>query len=148
MTQRTSDIFSEFDRIRERMAEAWRQVLGPPGAPRYCAPIIEPYTDVYETKDKVVVVMELAGIADEELEIIVDGRNLIIHGQRPALQGEPNRLYSQMEICCGPFERNLFLPADVDPDGIKASYQNGFFEIALPKVKRQISRQVRVVARQ
>jgi HSP20 family protein len=147
MTQQTSDMFTEFDRIRERMAEAWQQVLGPAGASRFCPPVIEPPTDVYETKETVVVVMDLAGIADEEVEILVEGRNLTIHGERTPLQGRSGRLYSQIEICCGPFERSLSLPAEVDPDDVKVSYRNGFFEISLPKAKRPVSRQIRIVAR-
>lgn len=147
MTLRASDIFSEYDRIRERMAEAWRQVIGPPGAPRFYPPLIEPATDVYETDEDVIVILELAGIADQEVEILVDGRDLTVRGERAALQGRPGRLYSQMEICFGPFERALLLPSEVEPDAARASYRDGFLEIVLPKAKRQVTRQVRIVAR-
>ena len=77
MKQRTTDIFSDFERIRERMEQAWRQVLGPPGAPRFCSPLIEPSIDVYETDDEVVVVTEIAGISEEEVKIVVDGKMLV-----------------------------------------------------------------------
>ena len=148
MTQRTSDIFTEFERrIHDRMAQAWRQMIGPPGAPHFCPPAIEPTADVYETNDEVVVVVELAGIADQEVEIIVEGRQLTVCGERTPVPGRAGRLYSQMEICFGPFERTLSLPKDVDPDGAKTNYHDGFLEIVLPKVKRQVSRQVRIVAR-
>jgi len=63
MKQQTTDIFSDFERIQERMEQAWRQVLGPPGAPRFSSPLIEPSVDVYETDDEVVVVAEIAGIS-------------------------------------------------------------------------------------
>jgi HSP20 family protein len=147
MTQHASDIFSEFSRINERMAQAWRVVIGPPGGPHFCLPVIEPAADVYETNDDVVVVVELAGIADQEVEIIINGRDFTVRGERAALQGQPGRLYAQMEICFGPFERSLLLPTEVDPDGAKASYHDGFLQITFPKVKRQVSRQVRIVAR-
>ena len=147
MTQRTSDIFSEFERIRERMEQAWRQVIGPPGAPRFCSPVIEPSVDVYETDDEVVVMVEIAGISDEEVEIEVDGRTLLLRGQRKARPGRPHRLYSQMEISHGPFQRELLLPSEVDPDSIHASYEDGMLEIVLPKVGRKLSRQVTIVAR-
>jgi len=148
MTQRASDIFTEFERrIQDRLAQAWRQVVGPPGAPGFCPPAIEPAADVYETEGEIVVMVELAGIANQEVEIIVQGRQLTVCGERTPLPGRPGRLYSQMEICFGPFERTLSLPGDVDPDGAKASYHDGFLEIVLPRVKRQVSRQVRIVAR-
>ena len=147
MSQRASDIFSEFERIRERMQEAWRQVIGPPGAPRFCAPVIEPSVDVYETDGEVVVVMEMAGIKGEEVEVEVDGKTLIVRGERRPAGGRPQRLYSQMEICQGPFQRELFLPAEVNPDEARASYSGGMLEIVLPKVGQTLSRRVRIVAR-
>lgn len=147
MSQRTSDIFSEFERIRERMEQAWRQVIGPPGAPRFCAPLIEPSVDVYETDDEVVVVVEIAGISDEEVEVEVDGKMLLLRGERRPSAGRPRRLYSQMEICHGPFQRELLLPAEVNPDETQATYRGGMLEVVLPKVGRRLSRQVRIVAR-
>ena len=147
MKQRTADIFSEFERIRERMEQAWRQVIGPPGSPRFCAPIIEPPIDVYETENEVIVLVEIAAISQEEVEVTVEGKTLLIRGERRPTPGRPGRLYSQMEICYGPFQRELFLPADVDPDGAQATYDQGLLEIVLPKVRGRVSRQVTIVAR-
>ncbi len=147
MTQRASDVFSEFERIRERMQQAWSQVIGPPGAPRFCAPIIEPAVDVYETDDEVVVVVEIAGIADEEVHVEVEGKALVLSGERRPLGGRPRRLYSQMEVCHGPFQREILLPAEVNPDQARATYNAGMLEIVMPKVGRTLSRQVRIVAR-
>ncbi len=146
MSQRASDIFSEFERIRERMNTAWQHVVGPPGSPRFCAPVIEPPVDVYETEDDIVVVVEIAGIPDEEVEVLVDGRTLIVRGERRAAGGA-RRLYSQMEICQGPFQRDLLLPSEVNPEAAKASYNAGLLEIVLPKVGHKLSRHVRIVAR-
>ncbi|MBI2913786.1 MAG: Hsp20/alpha crystallin family protein [Chloroflexi bacterium] len=147
MTQRASDVFSEFERIRERMQQAWSQVIGPPGAPRFCAPIIEPAVDVYETDDEVVVVVEIAGIADEEVQVEVEGKALVLSGERRSLGGRPRRLYSQMEVCHGPFQREILLPAEVNPERARATYNAGMLEIVMPKVGRKLSRQVRIVAR-
>ncbi len=147
MTQRAADIFAEFDRIKVRMTQIWQQALGPPGAPRFCPPLLEPAVDVYETAEQVVVLVELAGIAEQEVEISVEGRSFTLRGERAPRPGHPGRLYSQMEICFGPFERLLTLPAEVDADGTKAHYGDGFLEITLPKARRQVSRQVRITPR-
>lgn len=147
MKQRTADIFSDFERIRERMEQAWSQVLGPPGAPRFCSPLIEPPVDVYETDDEVVVLVELAGLLEEEVEIAVDGRVLIVSGERKPGSGRPKRLYSQMEICHGPFRRELLLPAEVDPNQARAGYAQGMLEVVLPKVPRRVHQHVKLVLR-
>ena len=147
MKERTADILADFERIRERMEQAWRQVLGPPGSTRFCPPLIEPAVDVYETEREVVVVVEMAGISEGEVDITIDGRTLVISGERKPTAGRPGRLYSQMEICHGPFRRELLLPIDVDPDGARVEYSRGMLEIVLPKVRRPAGRPVRIVVR-
>jgi len=147
MKERTADIFGDFERIRERMEQAWRQVLGPPGSPRFCPPVIEPAVDVYETEREVVVVAEMAGISEGEVEITVHGRTLVVSGERKPNPGRPGRLYSQMEICHGPFRRKLLLPTEVNPNGARVEYSRGMLEIVLPKVRRRTGRPVRIVVR-
>ncbi len=147
MAQRTASIFSDFERIRERMEQAWRQVIGPPGAPRFCAPVIEPSVDVYETETEVIVVVEIAGIGDQEVEMSVEGKTLLIRGERVPGPGRPGRRYYQMEICHGPFQRELMLPSDVDPDGARATYEQGLLEIVLPKVESRVSHGVKIMVR-
>jgi HSP20 family protein len=143
--ERATDLFSDFERIRERMEQAWQQVLGPPGAPRFSAPLIDIAVDVYETDDEVIVAAEIAGISEEEVEIVVDGKVLILSGERNPASSQPGRLYSQMEVCHGPFRRELVLPADVDPDRARATYAQGMLEIVLPKAPRKVSRNVKIV---
>jgi len=138
------DIFSELEGVRLRMERTWQQMLGPPGSPRFRRPVIEPPADVYETAESVVVVVEIAGIDDQDVEISVEGNTLTIRGQREDRQRHPRRLYTQMEISCGPFERILSLPAEVDASRATATYDDGFLEIVLPKVKRQVNRYVRI----
>ena len=147
MTKQATDIFSDFERIRERIEQAWRQVLGPPGSPRFGSPLIEPSVDVYETETEVVVVVEIAGISEEEVGIVVDGRRLILSGERKPGAAEPKRLYSQMEICHGPFRRELLLPAEGNPEEARAGYSQGLLQIVLPKVTRHVNRHVKFVVR-
>jgi HSP20 family protein len=141
------DIFSDFEQIRQRMAHTWRQGLGPPGSPRFCPPVIEPATDVYETADNVVVVVEIAGVSAEEIDISVEGKTLTVRGEREDRQRHLSRLYHQMEICCGLFERSVTLPSEVDPQRASATYSDGILAIVLPKVQQQLARRVRVVIR-
>lgn len=148
MSQRTNDIFSEFDRIRERMEQAWRQMAGPPGAPRFCDPLIEPPVDIYETDSEIIVVVEIAGITEDEVEITIEGRTLLLEGERRPEARRPGRLYSQMEISHGPFRRELLLPADVNADEAKAEYARGLLEIAIPKVPAQTTGPSKVAVRQ
>ena len=109
------------------------------------APVVwEPSVDVYETERDIVVLAELAGVKQDEIAIVIDGHNLVIRGQRKNTPREKQRAYYQMEIQRGFFERTISLPDAVDPDKVKASYEDGIVEIVLPKARREKTLRVRV----
>lgn len=148
MTNPTDQFLAEFDRVRERVHQAWHELLGPPGSPRFRPPVIAPPVDVYETEESVVVLMELAGINEQEVRITIAGDRLTIRGEREDRQATPGRLYTQMEICCGAFERTVTLPAEVDADKTTGTYHDGFLEIVLRRAQRPLNRQVRITLRE
>ena len=105
----------------------------------------EPAIDIYETEEDVVVLVELAGVKQDEIEIVVDGNTLVIRGERKEAQLRSKRTYYQMEIHKGLFERSILLPAMVDPDKTKASYEDGLLEIVLPKVWQEQTIRVKIL---
>jgi HSP20 family protein len=96
-----------------------------------------PPVDVYYTDDPptAVVKVEVAGADPDALSLEVKGRELVVSGVRRAGQPE-GRLYQQLEIAYGPFRRAVALGADVDPDGAKATYDDGILRVELPLVSR------------
>jgi HSP20 family protein len=150
MTRKTADMFSQFEHIRERMDQAYRRVLGGPGGPGgpgFGVAYLEPATDVYETDEEVVVLVELAGIPNAELQLEVEGRVLYLQGERRPLAGRPGMRYSQIEISHGLFRRELLLPAEVNAESASATYHDGILEVVLPKARTGANRQLRIVAR-
>lgn len=144
--QRQTNAFSDFQSLQEQVAKMWEQLRsGSPGSLRFCLPMLEPPVDVYETANAVVVLLELAGIRDEQVELEVLNDSLIVRGQRIDRHNRGQRRYVQMEICYGPFERILPLPAQVNAEGAQVSYDDGFLEIVLPKVTAQVVHRVRIM---
>lgn len=92
----------------------------------------EPAVDICETENELTVVAELAG-TNEDIEIVIDSNTLVIRGTREEVCCGYRRLYHQLEIATGPFERGLQLPIPVDPDGAQISYEDGLLRITLPK---------------
>jgi len=90
-----------------------------------------PPTDVFEVEDAVIVRVEIAGMAEADFAILLDGHNLSIRGFRPDVS--ERRAYYQMEIRFGEFSVDIELPAPVDIDRVEAVYQNGFLKVTLPK---------------
>ncbi len=101
----------------------------------------QPRADVCETHDAVIVIVELAGLTEDEIERQVkvtlssDDRALRISGHRdePSLPDERVACH-QLEIMFGPFERIVPLPnAGLIRDSISAHYRSGLLRITLPK---------------
>jgi HSP20 family protein len=90
-----------------------------------------PPTDVFETDEAVVVRVEIAGMAESDFIIVLDGHSLSIRGIRPDVS--ERRAYYQMEIRFGEFSVDIELPSPVEVDKVEAIYQNGFLRVILPK---------------
>lgn len=149
MTRRITQNFSDTGaHIQEHLGRARGELFGnAPGSPNFGVLHMEPPVDVYETRANVVVSVELAGILEEEVEVIVEGRMMIIRGQRKALSGPAERAYHLMEIGHGPFQREIQLPCEVNPEELRDVYRDGILQITLPKAQTTRGRQLRIVVR-
>ena len=93
-----------------------------------------PHTDVYETPEEILVVMDLAGVRRDEIHLEVSRKAIKISGRRDqkALLGTTR--FRLAEIAYGNFERHLSLPAPVDGEKIEAAYKDGLLEIRMIKL--------------
>jgi HSP20 family protein len=92
-----------------------------------------PATDAYETEDGFVVQMELAGMEPGQIEVVTDGKVLLVRGLRKDVSATGKKHFHNMEINVGPFERRLNLSVDVDPHSAVAHYRSGFLYISFRK---------------
>ena len=131
------DLFANFERMRREMDELFGDVFGAGGRGWDARGAFSPAVDVYYAGDppRAVVRAELAGIRASELELEIRGRELILAGQRRPADTTEERVYQQLEVQHGPFRRVVALGADVDPDGAKASYEDGILTVELPLAK-------------
>ena len=96
----------------------------------------QPALDVYETPDKVVVIVELSGVRPEEIDLTVKGDELIISGMKPDPTPEGAIACHVMEIQRGKFLRRVQLSAHVDRERITATCKSGILVIELPKEEK------------
>jgi HSP20 family protein len=97
----------------------------------------KPLCDVSESDREVIVVADLAGVSVDNIDIQVQNNVLLIRGIRGEPPGAPPTNYHLMEISYGTFEREIPLPGRVDAEAAKATYDEGFLEIRLPKIAKE-----------
>jgi HSP20 family protein len=97
-----------------------------------------PPADVYYEADpgRIVVRLEIPGVEREEINLLVDRRQVVVRGERRFPRAS-TRSYQQVELDYGPFERRLQLAVDIDPDKTTASYDNGILEVHLALAQRE-----------
>ncbi len=94
----------------------------------------KPQMDIYETPDQILVLVEIAGVNKEDLELEISNKAVRIYGNRAEFPRGENAKYRLAEIQYGRFERILYLPAPIDPEVVSASYSNGFLQIRMAKL--------------
>jgi len=132
------DLFAGFERMRREMDELFGDVFDRALAPRRAG--FTPRVDGYYTQSPpaAVIAIDLAGITVDELSVDVQGRVVRIAGRRPPAIAA-GRVYQQLEIEHGPFERVIELGADVEQEAARATYVEGMLEIELPIARRNVT---------
>jgi HSP20 family molecular chaperone IbpA len=92
-----------------------------------------PDADTYETVAAIEIVVDLAGVDEDDFEVQLFEDALVVEGRRqlPACEGEA--VYHAANVRQGPFRVELPLPAPVDAERVEAHYDRGLLRITLPK---------------
>ncbi len=92
-----------------------------------------PVFDMYETKDELVLKLELPGVREKDVSLSITGDVLTVKGERAFDQEQKDENYVHVERVYGKFERSIQLPMPVQADRVKATYRDGVLEVKLPK---------------
>lgn len=90
-------------------------------APR---PMFLPPADIYETRDNIVVLTEMPGVALDGVDITLERRVLTIRG-RSATNDHAGYQRVYNEYADGDYERAFTLSENIDRDRIEATLRNG-----------------------
>ena len=95
-----------------------------------------PEADMYETEDSIILIVNLAGVAKEHIEVSYYDGYVSVSGKRILTfpSGTPIR-HHQLEIGSGTFERIFRIPCSVNPEAIEAVLQDGLLTVQMAKVR-------------
>jgi HSP20 family protein len=106
-------------------------------------PTFMPSTDIYETEDGLVLLLDMPGVSKDGVNITLDKRVLRITG-KSAHHAPGDFSLAHAEYQDGMFERSFTISEAVDGDRISASMTHGVLRLALPKAKPAIVRKIAV----
>jgi HSP20 family protein len=103
-----------------------------------------PAVDIFEEQDNLVVKAELPGVPKEGITVDIQGRRLTLKGERCADNEVKEENFYRRERSYGRFERVFTLPDEVDPESVKAEYNDGVLKITVPRPEIRKPKQVTV----
>jgi len=116
------------EEIEELFADLWQ-------VPRFAGLHrgFRPNVDSFLTEDprELTVVVDLPGVDPASLKVVAQERTLVVAGERARAKVE-GAIYQQMEIEYGPFQRQIRLSEDVDPEAARARFDRGVLTVTLP----------------
>ena len=108
--------------------DAWGRVRARPME----SPFFRPPADVVETENAYHVTIEVPGVGDDEMEVLVHPDALVVSGRRRC-HGVAGAQYHLAEIRYGPFRFDMALPGDADTSAVEATTDQGLLRLTVPK---------------
>ena len=106
-----------------------------------------PVSDVVETGDALHFWLELPGLDQRDLDVRIEGDELLVAGALPPDREQRGEQYHRVERSSGRFARRFALPQDVDRGSIDAKYRGGVLRIAVAKRSQERAGPIRVPVR-
>jgi HSP20 family molecular chaperone IbpA len=102
-----------------------------------------PYTDIYETDQALVVVMEIPGVDKKDIDIKLEKNEISIEGRVDFNKYEKFKpTYTEYNV--GHFSRSFRLSSEIDQSAIDANVADGVLTLNLPKVPEAAPRKIQI----
>jgi HSP20 family protein len=105
---------------------------------------VGPFFDLSETKDTLVLRVNLPGVDSKDLEISISGNRLTLKGRRQEETVKDTGRYHTVERRFGSFSRTLNIPCKVKVDDIQATLKDETLEIVMPKCGDEESKGIKI----
>lgn len=136
MTLTRWDPFNDLVKLQERMNRLFEDSMRRSGRDTeegFSSGAWTPAVDIFETPDAVVLVADLPGIEQKDIDIRVESNTLTLRGERRMKSEVRQENYHRIERAYGAFYRSFTLPSTIDQERIRAEHKNGILEVVLPK---------------
>lgn len=94
---------------------------------------VAPASEASSGDDAYRISMELPGVAEDDIELSVQGGVVTVKGEKKTEREEKGDTWYFSERQYGAFSRSFRLPEDADPEGVKAALREGVLTVTLPR---------------
>ena len=119
--------------LARHMTDLMQRILHSGFCPGSKRPDWTPSIDVCEAGSHYEVIVELAGVRTEDIQVYMEAGRLVICGVRGDPMPGAKVGLLQMEIERGTFRRHVHLPADIDEERVEATFRDGLLRIRVSK---------------
>jgi HSP20 family protein len=133
--------FNEMDQLRQRLG----RVFGDVDTREFSPDTTWPRTSVYETKDALVLVAEVPGLNEKDLEITLKEDVLTLAGERKLNVPDGYQVHRQ-ERRPARFSRSFTVAHRLASEGLTAELKDGVLTVRLPKQPEEQPRKIQIKA--
>jgi len=103
-----------------------------------------PVVDIYENDETLVVKLELPGVDKNDISVDLKDGVLTLSGKRSHEKEVKEENYYRKERAYGSFHRSFNVPAEIDPDKVKAEFKDGILKVEIPKPEEKKPKKIAV----
>ena len=103
-----------------------------------------PPVDIYEDEHNITLKLEVPGIDEKDIDVLIENTTLSVHGERKIEKEEKEENFRRVERQYGEFTRSFTMPSSVDLAQVSAHYDKGVLKINLPKKAEAKPKQIKV----
>ena len=122
--------------MRREMENALRAFDQKPSSPDIGAGA--PAISVAETNDAFEVTAELPGVDEKDINVSLDGNQLVISGEKKAESTKEEKDWHVEERSYGSFYRSMFLPFEPEEGAVEAHFDKGVLHLTIKKPAKAV----------
>ena len=103
-----------------------------------------PVVDILEANEHVEIRAEIPGLSEQDVQVSVTDDVLTLKGEKTQESEENDQKYHRVERSYGRFQRSFTLPANLNPEDIKAKFTNGVLTVSIPKAKEVQPKEIQI----
>jgi HSP20 family protein len=102
-----------------------------------------PPVNIFQQGDDFIAVLELPGVAKDDLAIEAKEHTLRISGRKAIDYGEGASIHRR-ERLAGVFDRTIALPIDINSEAVRAEYHDGVLALFIPRAEHEKPRTIKI----